>query len=125
VCKSKYIGNSKGIIKTTYSDGRKYVASIIAKNGVIFFDFVLCNIYIYIYHRQKKNFFIIIDDKNMLLKLKQNIINNKPYILCKKLNFYNGNTKKPDKINKSCDKSDRISKNDKNANNIIFNGKCT
>lgn len=59
----------------------------------------------------------------MLLKLKENIINNKPYILCKKLNFY-GSTKKPDKINKSCDKSDRISKNDKNANNMIFNGKC-
>lgn len=33
VCKLKYIGNSKGIIRAKYSDGRKYVASIIAKNG--------------------------------------------------------------------------------------------
>lgn len=41
VCKSKCIGNSKGIIKATYSDGRKYVASIIAKNGVIIF-FCFC-----------------------------------------------------------------------------------
>lgn len=87
------------------------------------FLFLYYVIYIYIYHRQ--NFLIIIDDKNMLMKLKENIINNKPYILCKKLNFYNGSTKKTDKKNKSCDKSDRISKNDKNANNKIFNGKCT
>lgn len=66
-----------------------------------------------------------------MLQLKQNILKNRPYILCKKLNFETGNKKKTDRINRSCDnktdKTDRISKNDEktNTNNIIFSGKYT
>jgi len=33
ISRSKNISNYKGVTKATYSDGRKYEASIIAKNG--------------------------------------------------------------------------------------------
>ncbi|XP_029157971.1 MATH and LRR domain-containing protein PFE0570w-like [Nylanderia fulva] len=112
VSNSKNITKYKGITKAKYCDGHKYVASIIAKNN----------------------------DKNMLLELKENILQNVPHILCEKVKFGNGNRKeKTNKINKSCDNKtedrisensdnkteDRISENsgNKTKDNIIFSGK--
>jgi len=63
----------------------------------------------------------------MLLELKENILKNVPHIVCKKVNFDNGNRKKTDRVHKSCDKkTDRINKNSHKKtkdNNMIFNGK--
>jgi len=56
----------------------------------IYFISVLCNVL------QTK--FSYLDDKNMLQKIKENMIKSRPFIHCKKLNFDDGNKKKADKM---------------------------
>lgn len=117
VSKSKFITNDKGITKVRYSDGRKYAVYTVAKNGKL--KYFMFRFYV-IEYISGKIFFIVffffIDDKNMLLELKENILKNRPHILCKRLNFGNANNKKTDRINKNCD-------NKTNANNTVFCGK--
>lgn len=52
--------------------------------NIFCFVFLLLNIL-------DKIFFIIIDDKRMLLELKENIFRNRPHIFCRKLNIDNAN----------------------------------
>lgn len=79
--------------------------------NIFCFAFLLLNIL-------DKIFFIIIDNKRMLLELKENIFRNRPYIFCRKLNIDNANSKKTDRLNKNCEIKT-------NANNTMFCGKYT
>ncbi|XP_029170146.1 uncharacterized protein LOC114939876 isoform X4 [Nylanderia fulva] len=93
VCKSNTISVSKGIIKATYSNRRRYTANILARN----------------------------DKESVLKQIVENIIEGKPYIICKRINFENKKVNKfgNDDAQVHLDNNTRIRSIDENIYNNV------